>query len=131
MIIYNRNSKGDIDKSSVTFVESQKTVDNSIKEFLEGSELNKDLEATNKKISYLESESLNTQLALVEVYELLILTEGITPASKTISIGGNSMVTVYVSLIVKGAKTFDEVPEKIKADVKAELELLGLGHLAR
>ena len=41
------------------------------------------------------------------------------------------MVTVYVSLLIKGAKKFSDVPETIKPLVKAELETLGLGHLAQ
>ena len=31
------------------------------------------------------------------------------------------MVKIYVSLIKKGKKTIDEVPEKIRADVEAML----------
>ena len=32
------------------------------------------------------------------------------------------MVKIYVSLIRKGKKTIDKVPEKIRADVQAELD---------
>ena len=32
------------------------------------------------------------------------------------------MVKIYVSLIKKGKKTIDKVPEKIRADVQAELD---------
>jgi hypothetical protein len=48
-----------------------------------------------------------------------------------ILIGGDTMVTVYVTLIIRGYKTFADVPELLKADVKAELEALELGHLAQ
>ena len=41
------------------------------------------------------------------------------------------MVTVYVTLIIRGRKTFAQVPELLKADVKAELEALELGNLAQ
>ncbi|WP_169744080.1 CD1375 family protein [Paenibacillus wynnii] len=37
------------------------------------------------------------------------------------------MVTVYVSLIVKGFKTFAQVPASLQPAVKAELEALGSG----
>ena len=40
------------------------------------------------------------------------------------------MVAVYVALIINGLYTFDQVPDIIKADVKAALEKLGLGDLA-
>ena len=32
------------------------------------------------------------------------------------------MVKIYVSLIRKGRKTIDKVPEKIRADVQSELD---------
>ena len=32
------------------------------------------------------------------------------------------MVKIYVSLIKKGRKTIDKVPEKIRAEVQAELD---------
>lgn len=32
------------------------------------------------------------------------------------------MVKIYVSLIRKGKKTIDKVPEKIRAEVQAELD---------
>lgn len=72
MIIYNRDKDGNIDKNSTTYVESQKTVDNTVQEFLEGSELAEDLDAKAKKIQFLENDSTNTQMALVEIYEKLL-----------------------------------------------------------
>lgn len=36
------------------------------------------------------------------------------------------MVVIYATLIVKGAKTFDQVPAKLREDVKAHLFALGL-----
>ena len=40
------------------------------------------------------------------------------------------MVTVYVTLIIRGRKTFAQVPDLLKQDVKEELEALELGYLA-
>lgn len=129
MIIYNRDKEGNIDKTNATFLESQKTVDNTVKEFLEGTELQQDLKKKDIKIAFLEEENLNTQLALVEVFELVISATSTYANAKT-QIGGDKMVTVYVSLIIKGAKKFSDVPDTIKPLVRAELESLGLGHLA-
>ena len=128
MIIYNRDKEGKIDKTSTTFLESQKTINTTVKEFLEGTELHEDLKQKDEKISYLEIENLNTQLAVVEVFELVIIA---TSNAKAMRLGGNKMVTVYVSLLIKGAKKFSDVPETIKHLVKAELETLGLEHLAK
>jgi len=37
------------------------------------------------------------------------------------------MVTVYVTLIIKGYKTFEQVPNNLKPAAEAELLALGLG----
>ena len=36
------------------------------------------------------------------------------------------MVNLYTTLIINKRRTFDQVPEKFKAAVKADLEALGL-----
>lgn len=41
------------------------------------------------------------------------------------------MAVVYATLIVKGKKTFADVPDKIKAQVKDTLEVLDCGELAQ
>ncbi|WP_269148788.1 CD1375 family protein [Fictibacillus phosphorivorans] len=41
------------------------------------------------------------------------------------------MVTVYVTLIVRGYKTYSQVPSTLQPQVKAELEALELGELAQ
>jgi hypothetical protein len=42
-------------------------------------------------------------------------------------LGGDEMVTVYVTLIVKGYKTYEQVPANLKPAVAEELGQLGLG----
>ena len=37
-----------------------------------------------------------------------------------------AMVTIYVTLIVAGRRTFDQVPKALKELVKADLEAMGL-----
>lgn len=41
-------------------------------------------------------------------------------------IGGNNMVALYVALIINSRRTFEQVPDKFKEAVKADLEALGL-----
>jgi tryptophan synthase alpha subunit len=41
------------------------------------------------------------------------------------------MATIYVTLIVKGYKTYQQVPDILKTEVKNQLEALELGELAR
>lgn len=45
--------------------------------------------------------------------------------------GGDEMAMIYVTLIVKGAKTFAEVPAVLKEQVKKILEDLDLPELAQ
>lgn len=40
------------------------------------------------------------------------------------------MATIYVTLIVKGYKTFADVPTVLQVEVKAQLDVLELGELA-
>ena len=41
-------------------------------------------------------------------------------------VGGKNMVALYVALIINGRRTFNQVPEKFKDAVKADLAALGL-----
>lgn len=41
-------------------------------------------------------------------------------------IGGKNMVDLYVALIINSRRSFDKVPDKFKAAVRADLEALGL-----
>ena len=41
------------------------------------------------------------------------------------------MALVYAMLIIKGYKTFGQVPDILKANVKSELEKLDAGHLVQ
>lgn len=45
--------------------------------------------------------------------------------------GGETMATIYVTLIVRGYKTFADVPDVLKPEVKRQLEALELGDLAQ
>lgn len=54
----------------------------------------------------------DTQLALAEVYEMLV------PADREV----NQMANIYVNLIQKGLKTIEEVPKTIRKEVQAILD---------
>lgn len=41
-------------------------------------------------------------------------------------VGGSKVVALYVALIVNDRRTFEQVPAKLKAAVKADLEAIGL-----
>ena len=44
---------------------------------------------------------------------------------------GEQMVEIYVTLIIKGIRTFEHVPKVLQPKVKAVLEALDLGDLAQ
>ncbi|WP_195238700.1 CD1375 family protein [Romboutsia sp. 1001285H_161024_C4] len=88
------------------------------------------------KISILEGEQetqneeiLSNMLATTEVFEMILtmstpMSVDIENKNKNKNLGGNSMVEVYVTLILKGAKTIDQVPAIIRDQVQAQLDLL-------
>ena len=41
--------------------------------------------------------------------------------------GGDTMVAIYVALIVAGRRTYESVPANLQTAVKADLEAIGLG----
>lgn len=53
----------------------------------------------------------DTQVALTEVYEMILVQKGV-----------GIMAKVYADLIKKGIKTIDQVPERLREEVKKILE---------
>lgn len=41
--------------------------------------------------------------------------------------GDEDMVTVYVTLIIYGRRTYESIPVQLKPEVKVSLETMGLG----
>ena len=87
------------------------------------------LEGENEKLK-LEQEQQNEEilvnmLANTEMFEMLL---GMIPMTlskdKTKNNGGNSMIEVYVTLIIKGVKTIEDVPLVIREQVVERLKQL-------
>lgn len=89
----------------------------------------------SSQVVVLEEENISTMIAITEVFEMMMyimpsematiniaaLTNADTKAPK----GGFQMVEVYVTLILKGKKTLDQVPAMIRPKVEAQLVELG------
>lgn len=89
----------------------------------------------SSQVITLEEENISTMIAITEVFEMMMyimpsematiniaaLTNADTKAPK----GGFQMVEVYVTLILKGKKTLDQVPAMIRPKVEAQLVELG------
>ena len=81
---------------------------------------NQDLET---RLQENEENIVFAMMACTELYEMLISVSEVNEYGKDGVVKmASSMVKVYVNLIKRGLKTLDEVPEKVRAEVEAELE---------
>lgn len=62
-------------------------------------------------------------MACTELYEMLLSVAEVNEYGKDGVVKmASAMVKVYVNLIKRGLKTLEDVPEKVRAEVEAELE---------
>ena len=70
-----------------------------------------------------EENLTSIMMACTELYEMLV---GVATYSEDGEDGvvkmASAMVKIYVNLVKRGLKTLDEVPERLRAEVEAELE---------
>ena len=70
-----------------------------------------------------DNDIVTSMLASAELFEMVLLMMPMS-ASMSKSMGVNPMVEVYVTLILKGEKTIEQVPAVIRDKVQAQLDLL-------
>ena len=81
---------------------------------------NQTLEA---KVAENEENLVFAMMACTELYEMLLVGVDTYDYGKDGVVKmASAMVKVYVNLVKRGLKTLDEVPEKLRAEVEAELE---------
>lgn len=81
---------------------------------------NQDLET---RLQENEENIVFAMMACTELYEMLISVAEVNDYGKDGVVKmASAMVKVYVNLIKRGLKTLEEVPEKVRAEVEAELE---------
>ena len=81
---------------------------------------NQDLET---RLQENEENIVFAMMACTELYEMLLSVAEVNDYGKDGVVKmASAMVKVYVNLIKRGLKTLDEVPEKLRAEVEAELE---------
>lgn len=69
-----------------------------------------------------EDNIIFAMLACTELYEMMInVTIEVNYGKGRVATMSSAMVKVYTNLIKRGLKTLDEVPEKLRAEVEAEL----------
>lgn len=85
---------------------------------------NKNEELQNRMVEN-EENIVATMMACSELYEMLLTavdTYDLEGGKDTVVKFANGMINVYITLIKKGLKTIDDVPEKLKQQVIEELE---------
>ena len=83
---------------------------------------NQSLEA---KVAENEENLVFAMMACTELYEMLLSVSEVNvyDYGKDVVVKmASAMVKVYVNLVKRGLKTLDEVPERLRAEVEAEVE---------
>ena len=80
------------------------------------------MDALKEKNARLEEDNLATMIAVTEVFEVMLLLMPVNMAVSNQQGGGSYMVEVYVTLILKGKKTLEQVPAVIRPQVEQMLK---------
>ena len=89
----------------------------------EANRLEQNNQALETRLQENEENIIFAMMACTELYEMLLSVAEVNEYGKDGVVKmASAMVKVYVNLIKRGLKTLDEVPEKLRAEVEAELE---------
>lgn len=89
----------------------------------EANRLEQNNQALETRLQENEENIVFAMMACTELYEMLLSVAEVNEYGKDGVVKmASAMVKVYVNLIKRGLKTLDEVPEKLRAEVEAELE---------
>ena len=80
-------------------------------------------QAMKDKIAENEEDLIVAMMACTELYEMLLADANVYEYGKDVIVKmASAMVKVYANLVRRGLKTLEEVPERLRAEVEAELE---------
>ena len=82
-------------------------------------------QALEAKVAENEDNLVFAMMACTELYEMMLTVSEVNVYNygKDVVVKmASAMVKVYVNLVKRGLKTLDEVPERLRAEVEAELE---------
>ena len=89
----------------------------------EANRLEQNNQALETRLQENEENIIFAMMACTELYEMLLSVAEVNEYGKDGVVKmASAMVKVYVNLIKRGLKTLEEVPEKVRAEVEAELE---------
>ena len=76
-----------------------------------------------QRITENEENIVFAMMACTELYEMILGDVNVYNYGKDVVVKmASAMVKIYVNLVKRGLKTLDEVPERLRAEVEAELE---------
>ena len=88
-------------------------------------DVDNDIKDINIRQQTQDDEILVNLMASVDIYEMMLNLFAVQTFNiKDKKIGGDTMAEVYVTLILKGKKTIDQVPELVRPQVQAMLKQL-------
>ena len=82
-------------------------------------------QALEAKVAENEENLVFAMMACTELYEMLLSVSEVNVynyGKDMVVKMASAMVKVYVNLVKRGLKTLDEVPERLRSEVEAELE---------
>ena len=82
-------------------------------------------QALEAKVAENEENLVFAMMACTELYEMLLSVSDVNVynyGKDMVMKMASAMVKVYVNLVKRGLKTLEEVPERLRAEVEAELE---------
>lgn len=82
-------------------------------------------QALETKVAENEENLVFAMMACTELYEMMLTVSEVDVynyGKDMVVKMASAMVNVYVNLVKRGLKTLEEVPERLRAEVKAELE---------
>ena len=88
-------------------------------------QLEQNNQALEAKVAENEENLVFAMMACTELYEMILTVSEVDVynyGKDMVVKMASAMVNVYVNLVKRGLKTLDEVPEKLRAEVEAELE---------
>lgn len=88
-------------------------------------QLEQNNQALEAKVAENEENLVFAMMACTELYEMMLTVSEVDVynyGKDMVVKMASAMVKVYVNLVKRGLKTLDEVPEKLRAEVEAELE---------
>lgn len=88
-------------------------------------QLEQNNQALEAKVAENEENLVFAMMACTELYEMMLSVSEVdiyNYGKDMVVKMASAMVNVYVNLVKRGLKTLDEVPEKLRAEVEAELE---------